>query len=180
MQAGESRDRIGPQGQATAQRLLDAARACLVEKGHAACSVKFIAAAAGVNHGLVHHYFGSKEGLFTALLDQMDHEIGQQLDLSRDARELQAFLLEIVLEKARLLNEIYVIARKYPQVRDRFVQFMARRRQQIGQVLGLEDEITLRLFTAVIQGLAMQSQVERNLPLYSLVEGMVELFHPHA
>jgi AcrR family transcriptional regulator len=176
----ESLERSGSQGQATARRLIEATRQCLVEKGHAACSVKAIAAAAGVNHGLVHHYFGSKEGLFSALLDDMDREIGLQLDNSQDPRELQAFLLEIVFEKARLLNEIYAMARQYPQVRERFVGFMAERRRQIGKALGLDDEIPLRLFTAMVQGMAMQSQVERNLPLYSLVEGMVRLFQPES
>ena len=53
------------------QKLINAARVCLIDKGHAHCSVKVIAAEAGVNHGLVHHYFGSKEGLYAALVEQL-------------------------------------------------------------------------------------------------------------
>ena len=157
-------------------RLLVAARACLVERGHAACSVKLIATQAGVNHGLVHHYFGSKEGLFAAMLDQLDQEMDQQSVDADNPLDLQEFLLDIVFVRAPLLNEIHGLARQHPQIRERFARFLERRRHQIGELLGLEDPQRLRLFTAMVQGLAMQSQVERNLPLYSLVESMVRLF----
>jgi AcrR family transcriptional regulator len=43
--------------------LLEAAARLFAEEGPKAVSVRRIAAAAGVNHGLVHHYFGSKEEL---------------------------------------------------------------------------------------------------------------------
>ena len=49
-------------------KIIIAAGRCLLEKGSHASSVKAIATMAGVNHGLIHHYFGSKEGLFIALL----------------------------------------------------------------------------------------------------------------
>lgn len=45
--------------------LLDATTALIVEKG-LSMSVREIAARAGVNHGLVHTYFGSKEALISA------------------------------------------------------------------------------------------------------------------
>jgi AcrR family transcriptional regulator len=48
--------------------LVDAAAELLAARGPAAVSVRDIAAAAGVNHGLVHRYFGSKEALLRAAL----------------------------------------------------------------------------------------------------------------
>lgn len=59
--------------------LIEAAIASYV--GEADFSVRKIAAAAGVNHGQVHHYFGGKQGLRAAMLqwldDQLDHELAE-------------------------------------------------------------------------------------------------------
>src|SRR5688572_4069167 len=40
-----------------------------------AISVRDVAAAAGVNHGLVHRYFGSKQGLVDAAVEQLSAEV---------------------------------------------------------------------------------------------------------
>lgn len=48
------------------ERLLAAAGDLLVEVGPHGATVREIARRAGVNHGLVHHYFGSKEQLLRA------------------------------------------------------------------------------------------------------------------
>jgi TetR/AcrR family transcriptional regulator, repressor for neighboring sulfatase len=40
-----------------------------------AISVRDVAAAAGVNHGLVHRYFGSKQGLIDAAVEQLSAEV---------------------------------------------------------------------------------------------------------
>lgn len=48
--------------------LVDAAADLLAARGPGAVSVRDIAAAAGVNHGLVHRYFGSKENLLRSAL----------------------------------------------------------------------------------------------------------------
>ncbi len=53
----------------TKRMILDAARASFAEHGFAGASVRRIAAAAGVDPALVHHYFGTKERLFLATVD---------------------------------------------------------------------------------------------------------------
>lgn len=50
--------------------LLDAAARLLAERNPASVSVREIADTAGVNHGLVHHYFGGKPQLIVAVLDR--------------------------------------------------------------------------------------------------------------
>ena len=52
------------------QRFLDAAERLLVEVGYANISTRRLAEEAGVNHGLVHDYFGSMEHLFVAVLER--------------------------------------------------------------------------------------------------------------
>ena len=53
----------------TRQAVLDAARTTFAELGFAGASIRKIAAAAGVDAALVHHYFGSKEKLFLATVE---------------------------------------------------------------------------------------------------------------
>jgi len=52
------------------KRLLDAAERLLVEIGYAAITTRKVAAEAGVNHGLVHYYFGSMEELLVQVLER--------------------------------------------------------------------------------------------------------------
>ncbi|MBS9533085.1 TetR/AcrR family transcriptional regulator [Mycobacterium sp. M1] len=53
----------------TRRRILDCARELFARNGIAHTSVRAVAAAAGVDAALVHHYFGTKQQLFTAAID---------------------------------------------------------------------------------------------------------------
>jgi AcrR family transcriptional regulator len=50
--------------------LLDAAERLLVEVGYAGITTRRLAEEAGVNHGLVHYYFGSNESLLVRALER--------------------------------------------------------------------------------------------------------------
>ncbi|MEG3636890.1 TetR/AcrR family transcriptional regulator [Micromonospora palythoicola] len=52
----------------TRDTILDAARAAFAERGYDASTIRAIAASAGVDPALVHHYFGTKEQLFLAAM----------------------------------------------------------------------------------------------------------------
>ena len=53
----------------TRAQILDSARALFAARGFGSTSVRAIAADAGVDPSLVHHYFGSKDDLFVAALE---------------------------------------------------------------------------------------------------------------
>jgi AcrR family transcriptional regulator len=53
----------------TRGQILDAARAEFARAGFGGTTIRNVAAAASVDPALVHHYFGSKQELFTAVLD---------------------------------------------------------------------------------------------------------------
>src|SRR3954453_16023027 len=55
--------------------LLDAAERLLVEQGHAGITTRRLAEAAGVNHGLVHYYFGSNENLLARALERFTERL---------------------------------------------------------------------------------------------------------
>jgi AcrR family transcriptional regulator len=50
--------------------LLDAAERMLVDVGYAGISTRRLAAEAGVNHGLIHYYFGSLENVLAQVLER--------------------------------------------------------------------------------------------------------------
>jgi AcrR family transcriptional regulator len=53
-----------------AEALLDAAEQLLLEVGHAGITTRKLAVRAGVNHGLVHYYFGSMEDLLLRVVER--------------------------------------------------------------------------------------------------------------
>ena len=59
----------------TKQKILDGTRKSLIKEGHRRSTIKVIADYAGVNHGLVHHYFGSKEELMVALIQHQSQQV---------------------------------------------------------------------------------------------------------
>jgi AcrR family transcriptional regulator len=55
---------------AAEEALMDAAERLLVDIGHAGITTRRLAEEAGVNHGLVHYYFGSNEHLLARTLER--------------------------------------------------------------------------------------------------------------
>ncbi len=60
---------------AAEEALLDAAERVLVEAGYAAITTRRLAEEAGVNHGLVHYYFGSVENLLVRTLERFTERL---------------------------------------------------------------------------------------------------------
>ena len=58
----------------TARRILDTARSLLGERGYAGLTFDAIAAASGSNKSMIRYYFGSKDGLVAALVDDLTHD----------------------------------------------------------------------------------------------------------
>jgi AcrR family transcriptional regulator len=52
------------------ERLLDAAERLLIQLGYSAVTTRVVSKEAGLNHGLVHYYYGSMEELFLAVLER--------------------------------------------------------------------------------------------------------------
>lgn len=91
------------------ERLIQAAAAMLGEVGPRAMSVRAVAERAGVNHGLVHHYFGGKDGLLRAAMTRLVEEhasfakeqsggrpMPAPLALSQDQRYLRAVVRAVL------------------------------------------------------------------------------------
>jgi AcrR family transcriptional regulator len=68
----------------TRERILDSARDLFARNGIRSTSIRSVAAAAGVDSALVHHYFGTKEKLFAAAV----HIPIDPMDVIRPLREV--------------------------------------------------------------------------------------------
>ena len=66
--------------QQTTGALMDAAERLLYEVGYAGVTTRAVAEAAGVNHGLVHYYFGSMEELLTQTLERFVEQLALALE----------------------------------------------------------------------------------------------------
>ena len=67
---------------AAEEALLDAAERLLVDVGYAGITTRRLAEEAGVNHGLVHYYFGSVENLLVRVLERFtERQIARQREM---------------------------------------------------------------------------------------------------
>jgi AcrR family transcriptional regulator len=64
--------------EAAESALLDAAERLLLEKGHAGITTRKLASEAGLNHGLVHYYFGSVENVLVRVLERFTHRLTER------------------------------------------------------------------------------------------------------
>jgi AcrR family transcriptional regulator len=73
---------VNADAQATQRKILTSASELFARRGRDGASVRDIARGAGVSLAMVHHYFGSKDGLYEACVEKMLEEIstlGQRL-----------------------------------------------------------------------------------------------------
>lgn len=79
MTAAEQREPQQDRSRATRARLLESAIECLADLGFSASTVAVVAEHAGVSRGAAQHHFPTREALFTAALDHMTRERGEQM-----------------------------------------------------------------------------------------------------
>ncbi len=82
-----------PRADATARRILHAATACFADRGFEGTTTRAIATRAEVTQPLVLHYYGSKQGLFDAVMERYIDEYieAQSAQWSRDTDDIAFF-----------------------------------------------------------------------------------------
>ena len=101
--------------------MITAAATLFGARGPAAVSVRDIATEARVNHGLVHRYFGSKEGLLGAVLDRLAADVAAHVASTGATRGDTGTVIDRywrVLVRAILDGEpVATLQREFPTVR---------------------------------------------------------------
>ncbi|MFF8836218.1 TetR/AcrR family transcriptional regulator [Streptomyces sp. NPDC015130] len=114
---------------ATRQRLLEAAVACLAERGWAGSTVAVVAERAGVSRGAAQHHFPTREDLFTAAVEYVAEERSQALRTLRTDNREQAVEALVDLFTGPLFRaalHLWVAASDEAQLRDRVTELEAR------------------------------------------------------
>jgi AcrR family transcriptional regulator len=110
--------------------LLDAAERLLVEAGHAEITTRRLAEEAGVNHGLVHYYFGSNDALLVRALERFTERLieRQRALYASDRpfadrwRTAMAFLMDEDIAYEKVWLELQALAWNRPDLRERLAR----------------------------------------------------------
>ncbi len=165
----------------TRDKLIEATVKCLVEHGHAACSVKKIAAIAGVNHGLVHHHFGSKEGLFVETILATERRLHGEAGASAPAQEYAHYATLQFFQDGwapRFIVEIFAMGAQMPAVADAVRQMMNRRVADVTRLMGHGDEAAARVLMCTVLGLTIYRQVDPDQDMAAVVHRALQAFMP--
>src|SRR3954453_22491559 len=118
---------------AAEEALLDAAERLLAEAGYAGITTRRLAEEAGVNHGLVHYYFGSNENLLVRALERFTERLVERqrelyaadLPFIEKWRTAMRFLIseDVTYEKAWM--ELQALAWNHPEFREQLAHVNA-------------------------------------------------------
>jgi TetR/AcrR family transcriptional regulator len=112
---------------AAEEALLDAAERLLVDVGYSGITTRRLAKEAGVNHGLVHYYFGSIENLlvrtlerFTERLTRRQRELyAEDVPFIDKGRTAMRYLISEDVTYEKIWLELQALAWNHPELRER-------------------------------------------------------------
>jgi AcrR family transcriptional regulator len=118
---------------AAEEALLDAAERLLVEVGYAGITTRRLAEEAGINHGLVHYYFGSNESLllralerFTERLIERQRELyASDVPFIEKWRTAMRYLLSDDATYEKVWLELQALGWNHPELRGRLARVNA-------------------------------------------------------
>jgi AcrR family transcriptional regulator len=145
------------------EAFLDAAERLLLELGYPGVTTRRVAAEAGLNHGLVHYYFGSVENLLVRVLERFTERLtARQRALYADPevpfldkwRQAMRYLVGTDVEYEKVWLELQALAWNHPELRDRvarvneewrgvLTEAFAERRERYGIEMPLEALVSL-------------------------------------
>jgi AcrR family transcriptional regulator len=113
--------------QTAEENLLDAAERLLVDVGYAGITTRRLATEAGVNHGLVHYYFGSIENLLVRVLERFTARLTarQRAMYAADVpfiekwRQAMRYLVSEDVEYEKIWLELQALAWNRPELHER-------------------------------------------------------------
>jgi AcrR family transcriptional regulator len=111
---------VNADAHATRNRILSSALDLFADGGLKGVTTRDVSSAAGVSLAMVHHYFGSKEGLYRACLESMQDE------LSGLGGELKAALLESSAAPIAILERAIRIGFQFARTHRSAVRLMQR------------------------------------------------------
>jgi AcrR family transcriptional regulator len=158
--------------------MMDAAEKLLYEVGYAGVSTRAVAEAAGLNHGLVHYYFGSMDELLTQTLERFVDQLAEALEALYEDPHLsfaekwrlgsQFWVEEPTSHFPKILLELLAMGWNMPALRTRLTEVHARFRaifeRHFGQAMrdyGLDEtQFPLKVIVAAVTSYQLGMIVE--------------------
>lgn len=176
-------------------RLIAAGHRVLAERGYDATTVKEVAREAGVNQGLVHYYFGSKDALLLAVTQEASRQYMSELERLRAQTPVEelpevAFawgekLVKDAPEVCRLRYELFALGLRNRELTPAVAQLLSQGDSEIartvahvrtGHAPAAEDAHYAIIIKACVDGLALHHQLDKNfdpLPVYALLRRII-------
>ena len=158
------------------ERIMDAALHVFAHKGLVGTKMADIAAEAGVSYGLAYHYFGSKEKIFSALVeramlgtmkvaraarevagtpwDRIEWLISQELEGLRDHAEFVMITLQTMTTEA-IPEELKQLVQVEGNMFNEILKDLIVEGQKVGQVVREDPDQLVAAVQACISGLAV-------------------------
>jgi len=140
-----------------AQRIIDAMRASVAQRGTTGSTFDRVSREAGVSRGLLHYYFGTKEQLLVEAV-RRDCELRLErlqnhLATARSANDYISLMARTLEETVRedpdfltLLFELFTLSRRNADIATEYAGLMSRMRAQVASMLAqAQSEGILRL-----------------------------------
>jgi len=140
-----------------AQRIIDAMRRSVAQRGTTASTFDHVSREAGVSRGLLHYYFGTKEQLLAeAVRRECELRLEQlegQLQAAKTADDFIALMAKNLQETVRedpdfvtLVFELFTLSRRNPDIGVEYARLMCNTREHVaGMLAAAQREDVLRL-----------------------------------
>ena len=133
-----------------AQRIVDAMRKSVAERGAAGSTFEHVAREAGVSRGLLHYYFGTKERLLVEVvrrdtelrIEMLDEPLGKAKTVDDVLDVLVTSLMDMIEnapEYFLLLYELFSAGRRNADIQRELGQLFGRTRAHVGEVLRAKE-----------------------------------------
>ena len=175
----------------TKQKILDGAHKSLIKEGHRRSTIKVIADYAGVNHGLVHHYFGSKEELMVALIQHQSQQVlpvifrdhpewlvelqqgRRPKDLVKMNQKQLGELMRTGMDRFfsvyddfdKILSEFVAMSAEMPKVAGKLRGVLRKRRKLLGLIFDNNNPGFATLMMASLTGLILHYRLDQKIAI---------------
>ncbi len=133
-----------------AQRIVDAMRKSVGERGAAGSTFEHVAREAGVSRGLLHYYFGTKERLLVEVvrrdtelrIEMLDEPLGSAKTVDDVLDVLVTYLMDLIENEPGyflLLFELFSAGRRNSDIQRELGQLFQRTRGHVGEILRAKE-----------------------------------------
>jgi AcrR family transcriptional regulator len=167
-----------------AQRIIDAMRRSVAQRGTAASTFDLVSREAGVSRGLLHYYFGTKEQLLAEAVrrdcDIRMERLQRQLSTAKTADDFIDLMAQNLQQTVRedpevvtLVFELFTLSRRNADIAVEYAGLMRRTREQVAGMLAAaqregvlalhaEPEAVAEVLFSLGDGLALRLLTEPN------------------